>query len=105
MADWVYAVGEENYSQPFSMNDLRLGEKFDGTGVTSATINIVKEDITPEVTAAAMTIDTNNPLRLLYAITTANMPQNKGSYYVIIFLLSGTKLVKSFEFDLEVRRG
>lgn len=105
MADWVYAVGEENYSQPFSINDLRLGEKFDGTLVTSATINIVKEDITPEVTGSAMTIDTNNPLRLLYAITTAGMPQNKGSYYVIIFLNSGTKLVKTFEFDLEVRRG
>jgi hypothetical protein len=105
MADWVYAIGEENYDQPFSVNDLRLKEKFDGTGVTSATINIVSSDLTPEVTGASMTVDSTNPLRLLYTITTAGMPQTKGSYYVIIFVYSGVKLRKTFEFDLEVRRG
>ena len=105
MADWVYAAGEENYDQPFSVNDRKTKLKYDGTNVTSATINIVSEDLVPEVVGAAMSIDTNNPLRLLYTITTAGMPQVKGSYYVIIFLYSGTELLKTYESDLQVRRG
>ncbi len=106
MADWVYAVGEENYDQGFSMFDRKKKAPYDGTGVTSATIKIITSDLSPAEGPNALTIDNLNPLRLLYTITTANMPQTpQTSYYVIIALLAGTEVRKTFEFDLEVRRG
>lgn len=106
MADWVYAVGEENYDQGFAMYDQKKKEAYDGTGVTSATIKIITSDLVLEEGPNALTIDTLNPFRALYTITTANMPQTpQTSYYVIIALIAGTEVRKTFEFDLEVRRG
>ena len=52
-----------------------------------------------------MAIDTTNPLRLTYAVTTAKIPQTAGSYVFIITVTLGTEIRKTFEGDLEVFRG
>jgi len=106
MADWVYAVGETDYDQGFAMYDRKKKKAYNGTGITSATIKIITSDLQVSEGPNALTIDTLDPLRVLYSITTANMPQTpQTSYYCIISLISGTEVRKTFEFDLEVRRG
>jgi len=108
MSDWDYIVGEENYDQPFKFYDKGTRDTVDGTWVTSATISILKSNLTastPAVSDVAMSIDTNDPLRLLYGITTANMPQTKGSYLAIITLNGASEKRKTFEIDLRVYRG
>jgi hypothetical protein len=111
MADWDYIVGETGYNQPFVIYDKRTKLPVDGTGITSATITIVKSDlsaVSPAITDAAMSVDTVNPLRLLYSVSSAtpNVPQTEGSYLAIISMnYPSSKKRKTFELDLRVYRG
>jgi len=52
-----------------------------------------------------MAIDTTNPLRLTYAVTTLKMPQTDGLYLAIITFGDGSEIRKTYEFDLRVFRG
>ena len=108
MSDWDYVVGETAYTQGFQLFTKKPKAAVDGTGVTTATITILKSDLTastPAVSNVAMTVDTEDPLRLTYAVTTAKMPQTAGSYVCIITYGDGTEVRKTFEFDLRVHRG
>lgn len=109
MSDWDYVVGETVITRGFQIFEKKPKQAFDGTGATAATITILKSDLTaatPAVTDEVMGIDTTNPLRLTYALTTLNMPQTKGSYrFIITITITGTTIKKTFEGDLEVFRG
>ena len=108
MSDWDYVVGETLYNQGFQMFNKGYGGAYDRTGVTSATITILKSDLTaatPSVSNVAMSVDTTNPLRLLYAVTTAKMPQTAGAYLAIVTITLTTTVRKTFEIDLRVHRG
>jgi hypothetical protein len=105
MADWVYAIGETDYDQGFVMFDTKTKQPYDATGITAINMTIVTSDLQPSQGPNSLGVDTLNPLRALYSVTTANMPQVKGSYYVIIQLKTFNEIRKTFEFDLQVRRG
>ena len=109
MADWDYIVGETGYNQPFVIYDKRTKSPVDGTGIISATITIVKSDLSatsPAINDVSMSIDTSNPLRLLYNVTTSNVPQTEGSYLAVISMnYPSSKKRKTFEVDLRVHRG
>ncbi len=108
MSDWDYVVGETLFTKGFQVFEKKPKQAFDGTGATVATITILKSDLTaatPAVSDVAMAIDTTNPLRLTYAVTTLKMPQTAGSYVFIITVTLGTEIRKTFEGDLEVFRG
>ena len=108
MSDWDYVVGETGYNQPFIFYDKGTKLQYVGTGITTATITILKSDLTaatPAVTDASMSIDTLDPLRVIYAVTTANMPQTAGAYVAIITTSGGGQTRKTFEVDLRVHRG
>lgn len=109
MSDWDYVVGEDNFSKGFQIFEKKPKQAFDGTGASAATITILKSDLTPSTPAVsnvAMDIDTDDPLRLIYAVTTAKMPQTKGSYrFIITITLPSSEIRKTFEGDLEVFRG
>lgn len=108
MSDWDYIVGETNYSQPFVLFDNRTKNPINGTGLVTATMTIKKTDFSdsaPAVVDASMSINTANPLRLLYTITTSNMPQTEGSYLGIITCNYASEKKKTFEIDLRVFRG
>ena len=110
MSDWDYIVGETQFLQPFEIYDKRTKLQIDGTGLTTATLTIMKSDLTavsPAITNQSLTINIYNPLRLLYTVNagTPNVPQTEGSYRVIITLNTGAELRKTFEMDLRVYRG
>jgi hypothetical protein len=108
MSDWDYVVGEDAYTQGFQVFTKKPKEAVNGTGVTTATITILKSDLTastPPVADVAMAIDTTNPLRLTYAVTTLKMPQTAGSYLCIVTYGDGSEIRKTYEFDLRVHRG
>lgn len=110
MSDWDYIVGETQFLQPFEIYDKRTKLQINGTGLTSATLTIVKSDLTavsPAILNQSVSIDTYNPLRLLYAVNagTTNVPQTEGSYRAIITLNFGAEIRKTFEMDMRVYRG
>ena len=77
--------------------------------MTSATLDIKQSDGTdtaPALNGQAVTIDTDDPLRLEYAVTTAKMPQTAGLYLYTFILTDGASLTrKTFEGNLQVHRG
>jgi hypothetical protein len=108
MSDWDYVVGEDAYTQGFQVFTKRPKEAYDGTGVNTATITILKSDLTaatPAVVDVAMAVDTENPLRLTYDVTTLKMPQTAGNYLCIITFGDGSEVRKTYECDLRVHRG
>jgi len=109
MSDWDYVVGETLFTRGFQIFEKKPKQAFDGTGATAATITILKSDLTPASPAVldvAMAIDTANPLRLTYAVTTLKMPQTAGSYvFIITITLPAAEIKKTFEGNLRVYRG
>ena len=110
MADWDYIVGETGFVQPFVLYDRRTRLPIDGAGIASATITIVKPDgtdATPQCLNEAMSINTTNPLKLDYTVSSStNVPQVVGSYLGIITMtFSGSITRKTYEIDLRVYRG
>ncbi len=111
MAGWNYIVGETGYNRPFVFFDNGTNEAFDGTGVTSVTMEILNTDLTatsPAISGIALTVDTANPLRALLAVNkdTPNVPQTPGNYIVTFTVtLSGSEIRKTFELDLRVYNG
>lgn len=109
MADWDYIAGEGGYDQGFQVFARGGSNGFDGTGISTVTLDIKDSDGTdtaPALNGQAVTIDTTNPLRLEYAVTTAKMPQNPGMYLYTFILTDGAALTrKTFEGNLQVHRG
>jgi hypothetical protein len=108
MSDWDYIVGEGGYNQGFQVFEKGEGA-MDGTGLTTVTLDIKDSDGTdtaPALNGQAVTIDTNDPLRVVYAVTTAKMPQNEGMYRFTFIMTDGAALTrKTFRGDLEVHKG
>jgi len=111
MAGWNYIIGETLYNQPFVLFDKGTGLAFNGTGIVSATMRILEADLsatTPPITGIALTIDTDNPLRVFLPVVAAtpNVPQAVGSYVVTLTItLAASEVRKTFELDLRVYNG
>ena len=110
MSDWDYVVGEGGYNQGFQAFQQGGGETgFDGTGLTTVTLDIKDSDgsdTAPALNGQVVTIDTTDPLRVVYAVTVAKMPQNPGIYLFTFIMTDGASLTrKTFEGNLQVHRG
>ncbi len=110
MAGWDYIKGETGYNRPFVIFDKGTGEAVDGTGVSSVTMTILDSDLsatTPAIDNVAVSVDTQNPLRVLLAVnaSTPNVPQTIGSYIVQFKVTIGSEVRKTYELDLRVFNG
>jgi hypothetical protein len=109
MSDWDYIVGEGGYSQGFQVFEKGGTDGFDGTDITTVTLDIKDSDgsdTAPALNGAVVSIDTNDPLRVLFAVTVAKMPQNPGVYLFTFIMTDGSSLTrKTFEGNLQVHRG
>jgi hypothetical protein len=107
MAGWDYIIGETGYNRPFVLFDQGTGKAVDGTGITSATMDIRNSDLSPNITGTVLTVDTVNPLRVLLPVnsSTPNVPQTTGSYLATITITIGAEIRKTFELDLRVFNG
>ena len=108
MSNWDYIVGETGFDQPFALFDKGTNQAVIDPGFSSASITIVKTDLTPSdpvISDVALALVSTDPLKVKYALTVANMPQTKGSYLGIITVISGGQTKKTFEVDLQVYRG
>ena len=108
MAGWDYIVGETGYDRPFVFWDQGTDLAFDGTGVSSVTMQILNTDLTatsPAISGVALVVDTANPLKATLGVSssTPNVPQTAGSYLVkFTVTLNSTVVRKTFELDLRV---
>ncbi len=110
MAGWDYIIGETGYNRPFVVFDKGTGEAVDGTGITTALMTILDSDLTattPAINDISLTVDTQNPLRVLLAVnaSTPNVPQTIGSYLVQLKITIGSEIRKTYEIDLRVFNG
>ena len=108
MAGWDYIIGETGYERPFAFWDQGTDLAFDGTGVTSVTMEILNSDLTatsPAISGVSLTVGTVNPLKANLAVSssTPNVPQTAGSYLVkFTVTISASVVRKTFELDLRV---
>ena len=111
MAGWDYIVGETGYDRPFNFWDKGTNLGFNGTGVSTVTMTILKSDLTAVTPTAisnvALTVTQVNPLKASLAVVAAtpNVPQVPASYIVQFTITIGAEIRKTFELDLRVYNG
>jgi len=110
MSDWVYIVGEDNFTQRFLLFDNSTNAEFDGTAFDNATMFIQSTDFATDFPTGgtSMTIITLNPMVVELTILKSFMPQVEGQYYGQIQIVdvspSPDQNRKTFGIDIRVIR-
>ena len=74
MAGWDYIIGETGYNRPFVFWDKGTNLAFDGTGVTTVTMTILKSDLTataPAIANIPLVVTQVNGLEAYLAVASA----------------------------------